>query len=204
MSIKSFPFFVIKGHFGFHLRRQSGVSLFELIFFMVIVSIGLVGILSVMDLTTRHSADPLQRKQALAIAEAILEEVQLLPMAITDPCREPAEAGAPCAEQDNAPVAGAKARGSLENPFTVVDDYNGLTLSEGATPGSIADAVVIPAGYGVGVTVQTSSLGPIAEEPNAATDAAARLITVTVTYDQGREKMVVQGYRGSYDVLEGT
>lgn len=203
MCIKVSSSLLSRRHRQHPSSRQSGLTLFELIFFMVIVSIGLVGILSVMDLTTRHSADPLQRKQALAIAEAILEEVQLLPVAIADPCLEPAEAGPPCAEQGNVPAAGAKARGSLENPFTIVDDYNGLTLSESASSGSIANAVVIPAGYGVGVTVQTSSLGPIGGEPNAATDAAARLITVTVTYDQGREKMVVQGYRGSYDVLEG-
>ena len=41
--------------------------------FIVIVGIGLAGILGVINLTTRASADPLIQKQALAIAEAYLE-----------------------------------------------------------------------------------------------------------------------------------
>ena len=56
-------------------RDQRGVTLIELIVFVVIISVGVVGILSVMNVTTRSSADPVIRKQAMAMAEAILEEV---------------------------------------------------------------------------------------------------------------------------------
>ncbi len=58
-------------------RSQGGISLVELIMFIVIVSLGIVGILSVMNVTTKASADPMLRKQALAIAESLLEEIQL-------------------------------------------------------------------------------------------------------------------------------
>ncbi|MEO7031144.1 MAG: hypothetical protein ABI351_01985, partial [Herbaspirillum sp.] len=58
-------------------RRQYGISLIELVMFIVIVSVGVVGILSVMNVTTKASADPLIRKQALAIAESLLEEIEL-------------------------------------------------------------------------------------------------------------------------------
>jgi MSHA pilin protein MshD len=51
-------------------RRQSGLTLVELVIFIVIVSIAVVGVLQVISLTTRHSVDPQTRKQALAIAEA--------------------------------------------------------------------------------------------------------------------------------------
>jgi MSHA pilin protein MshD len=44
---------------------------------MVIISIASVGILSVMNLTQKHSADPLVERQALAIAEAYMEEILL-------------------------------------------------------------------------------------------------------------------------------
>ena len=57
--------------------RQRGISLIELIIFIVIVSVALTGILLVMDQVTRHSADPLIRKQAIAIAESLLEEIEL-------------------------------------------------------------------------------------------------------------------------------
>jgi MSHA pilin protein MshD len=56
---------------------QHGFTLIELIMFIVIVSVGLAGILSVLNLTALHSSDPLYPKQALAIAEALMEEVQL-------------------------------------------------------------------------------------------------------------------------------
>ncbi len=57
--------------------RQKGISLIELIMFIVIVSVGIAGILSVMNVTTKASADPLLRKQALAIAESLLEEIDV-------------------------------------------------------------------------------------------------------------------------------
>ena len=59
--------------------NQSGISLIELIMFIVIISVALTGILLVMNQVTRHSADPLIHKQALAIAESLLEEVELMP-----------------------------------------------------------------------------------------------------------------------------
>ncbi|MGB6055918.1 MAG: type II secretion system protein [Burkholderiaceae bacterium] len=57
--------------------RQTGISLVELVMFIVVVSVGLAGILSVMNVTTKSSADPMIRKQALSIAESLLEEVEL-------------------------------------------------------------------------------------------------------------------------------
>lgn len=57
------------------IERQRGLSLIELILFIVIVGAALAGILAVFDLVTRGSADPLIRKQAIAIAESLMEEV---------------------------------------------------------------------------------------------------------------------------------
>ncbi len=59
------------------IRRQRGVTLIELIVFIVIVSVGLAGVLASLNVSVRGSADPLQPKQALAIAEGLLEEVLL-------------------------------------------------------------------------------------------------------------------------------
>lgn len=56
-------------------RRQRGLTFIELIMFMIIVSVALVGILSVMNVVVKSSADPVVRKQAIAMADAILEEV---------------------------------------------------------------------------------------------------------------------------------
>lgn len=64
---------------------QKGISLIELIMFMVIVSVGVAGILSIMNITVRHSDDPVQRKQAQAIAESMLEEVSMQPFTYCAP-----------------------------------------------------------------------------------------------------------------------
>jgi len=56
---------------------QRGISLIELIMFIVIVSVALAGILLVMNQVVGRSADPLIRKQAMAVAESMLEEIRL-------------------------------------------------------------------------------------------------------------------------------
>ena len=66
-------------------RRERGVTLLELIVFIVIVSVAVMGVLTALDLSNRSSTDPMIQKQALAIAEALLEEVQLQPFTYCDP-----------------------------------------------------------------------------------------------------------------------
>jgi MSHA pilin protein MshD len=53
------------------------MTLIELIMFIVIVSVGLAGVLASLNVSVKGSADPLQPKQALAIAEGLMEEVLL-------------------------------------------------------------------------------------------------------------------------------
>lgn len=68
-------------------RRSAGISLVELVVAIVVVSIALGGTLLVMNQTTRHSADPMIQIQAVAIAEAYLEEILLL--SFIDPDLDP-------------------------------------------------------------------------------------------------------------------
>lgn len=58
-----------------HMRRHAGFTLIELVIFIVIVSVGVTGILLVMNTVVASSADPMVRKQALALADSILEEI---------------------------------------------------------------------------------------------------------------------------------
>ncbi len=58
------------------LCSERGISLIELIMFIVIVSVGLAGLMMAMDPATKNSADPVIRKQALTIAESLLEEIE--------------------------------------------------------------------------------------------------------------------------------
>jgi MSHA pilin protein MshD len=58
-------------------QRQGGFTLIEVIIFIVVVGAGLAGILSVTNTVVKSSADPMVRKQAIAIAESLLEEILL-------------------------------------------------------------------------------------------------------------------------------
>jgi MSHA pilin protein MshD len=84
--------------------RQAGFSLIELIFFIVVVSVGLAGILMVMDVSVKSSADPMVRKQAMALADSLMEEILLKPFVDPDG------------------VSGETTRATFDD----VSDYNGI------------------------------------------------------------------------------
>ena len=190
-----------------HRRRYRGLSLIELILFIVIVSVSVVGVLAALDRTARASAEPLVIKQALAIAEALLEEVELMPFTFCDPedaqasTAQSATIGATgCAATIEAigPEAGETRSGlSGAPPFDNVNDYHGY---DSAADGGIKDitGTVIAglASYRAQVAV-----APVALSGIAATDgngqANVLLITVTVT-GPGNTTVVLNGYRTKY------
>jgi MSHA pilin protein MshD len=52
-----------------------GFTLIEMIIFLVVVSVAMAGLLQVMAVAVKFSALPLQRKQALAMAQGLLQEM---------------------------------------------------------------------------------------------------------------------------------
>lgn len=58
-----------------------GFTLIESIVAIVVIGAGMAGLLMVFQTTMRHSADPLVMRQMTAIAEELLEEIQLKPFA---------------------------------------------------------------------------------------------------------------------------
>ncbi|MFO1265033.1 MAG: prepilin-type N-terminal cleavage/methylation domain-containing protein [Rhodoferax sp.] len=118
-------------------RRQRGFTLIELIIFIVIVGIGVTGILSVYTNTIRNSADPMVRKQAMAIAESLMEEIT--------------------AKEYANPTGGYT--GVTRSLWDDVDDYNGYTSAtvvdlQGSTVAGLTGYRIAPA-----VSVATTTLG---------------------------------------------
>lgn len=105
-----------------HRRRERGVTLIELVLFIVIVGLASAAILGVMSLTTKHSADPQLRKQALAVAEGMLEEIALARFTYCDPQDPAAQTAANPAGCAIPEVAGQEA-GGMPRPFDNVNDY---------------------------------------------------------------------------------
>jgi MSHA pilin protein MshD len=116
--------------------RQRGVTLVELVVAIVVISIAVGGVLLVMNYTVSRSADPMLQHQAVAIAEAYLEEILLKPF--TDPDGGEPEAG--------------------RSLFDDVDDYHGLSGPPADQEGT---AIAALAGYNVGVAVTAVTLGPV-------------------------------------------
>jgi MSHA pilin protein MshD len=173
--------------------RVHGLSLIELLFFIVVVSAALAGVLQVFTQATASSADPMQRRQALAIAESLLEEVQLMPFTYCDPDDanvETAASSADCASSAEAigPEAGETRFAAPQ--FDNVNDYHGYTMA------GIVDVTntAVPglSGYSASVSVATTALGSI----SAASGDALR-ITVTVT-TPGGATVSLDGYRSRY------
>lgn len=153
------------------LSIQRGASLIELIMFVMIVSIALAGILLVMNKTTGHSADALVRKQALAVAESLLEEIELQPF--------------------SGVFAGPYTQANRTS-FDSVFNYNGFATS-GVFPADGTPTGVPGLGnYNVAaaVAVLPSAWGTIPA-------ASAVQITVTVT-DSAGQLTAATGYRTNY------
>ena len=162
-------------------HHQRGLTLIELIVFIVIVGVALAGILTVFNVTTRSSTDPMIRKQMLAIAEAVLEEVQLQPFTLCDPDDPNAASGVGCTTLEAIGPEAGETRGSATTPFDNVNDYNGLAgITTSITGGAM------PSGYSAAVSVAQDALNGI-----AATDSLR--ITVTVTH--GTDSLALEGYR---------
>lgn len=121
---------------------QTGVTLVELVVFIVIMGVALAGVLKVLEVTSRNSADPLIRKQALSIAESLLLEIQQQPFTFCDPDdanASSATSGVGCATQAqdtdpsgisaiSGPFPTSESRYSNTNPYDNVADYGGFTM----------------------------------------------------------------------------
>lgn len=174
-------------------RRQFGLTLVELIVFIVIVSVGLAGILATYNTVVRGSADPMVRKQALAIAESMLLEIEQQPFTWCDPQDEnvtTATSAAGCATASQAalgPTAG-ESRGSNATPFDNVADYAGYN----APAADILGGNLV---NGYTVTVAITQAGGVAPFAGFPADAVLR-IAVTVA---GRgETVTLVGFRTRY------
>ncbi|USX24602.1 type II secretion system GspH family protein [Oxalobacteraceae bacterium OTU3CINTB1] len=107
------------------IKRQRGLTIIELVMFMVIMGVAAAGIIGVINIGTKSSADPLRRKQAMLIAEAYMEEVQSAGLTFCAPADAnygTAVAQAGCATAAGAAGFGQRPGGALR-PYASVADY---------------------------------------------------------------------------------
>ena len=152
---------------------QQGISLIELVLFIVIVSVAVSGVLSVINVANTGSVDPLIHKQTLAIAESLLEEIELQNFA------------SPTGGFQGEPIQ------TNRNSFDDIADYNGFsTIGVFPADGSL---VVVPGLGAYNVNVAVDNVG--VDWGIAGAEAVS--ITVTVTPPSGNPLTTI-GYRFNY------
>ena len=177
------------------MTDERGLSLIELLVFIVVVGVAVTGVVSVFSLNARSSADPVVRKQAVAIAESLLEEVLSKPYTYCDPDdanAETATSPAGCAsltETAMAPEAG-ETRYSNLTPFDNVNDYNGFSMV-GIKDLTDESAIAGLAAYSASIQVQSAGAF------NGIPAGETLLVTVTVTAP-GNHTLSLSGYRARY------
>jgi MSHA pilin protein MshD len=172
---------------------QRGFTLIELIIFIVIVSAALAGVLSVLTQSTARSADPQLRRQALAIAESLLEEVQLMPFTFCDPDDPAVDTAASAAGCTTSEVMGPEGETrSGATQFDNVNDYHGYAMASPPGIRDITGAAVPGLGaYSASVVVQAAALGNI--------PAAGDALRITVTVNgPGSTQVSLEGWRTRY------
>ena len=150
------------------IRRSRGVTLVELIVFMVLVGVAMAGVFAAFNTMTAASADPQVRKQMVAIAESLMEEIQLRPFACSGSC-------------------------SGSRPFDSVSAYNGLSMTGIA---DVTNTPVTGLGaYNASVTVTQTALG---SGPNTIAGSASLLISIAVSHPGSGASLTLEGYRTHY------
>ncbi|MEY4590982.1 MAG: hypothetical protein RL497_3058 [Pseudomonadota bacterium] len=120
------------------LRAMSyGFTLVELLFFLVVVAIGLGGLLKVFNEAVLHSVDPVVRVKAVEKTQALLDEILSRKFAANTPT-------------GGYPPCSACTGISADSGYDDVGDYNGY--SDTSDTGLSISAAVINAGAELGIT----------------------------------------------------
>lgn len=160
------------------IKRQQGMTLFELVLAIVILGIGVAGVMTAFTVVVTRSADPMMQKQMLAIAEEMMEEIGLQPFAAEDP--PSANVPGPCGSR---------------TAFNDVLDYNNLQTVGGVCT---VDGTALPnlASYDVGVQINQN--GALATASGMGNLSGANVYQITVTVTRGTDNFQLLGWRVNY------
>lgn len=155
------------------IERSRGVTLVELVVFIVVISLSLGALVQVINQSLIKSVDPIVRVRLLELAQSQLDEVQSRKYDENTPT-----GGIPACTTGCAGVGLEGEDINVVSSLDDVDDFNGYST----TP---------VAGYSVSVSVSLAG----ADLGLAAADA--KLITVTASADSG-ESLKLSTYRANF------
>ena len=174
-------------HFDNRQLLTGGFTLIEVLVTIVVVSFAATSIMGVFVNTVKTSADPLIQQQAIAIAEAYMEEIQSKKFCqdVAPPMIAPPPQVIPVCLTETGGSEGGESRST----FNDIQDYN-----DAAVDGVVKDqndvAIAGLGGYTIAVTVSAAALGGI-----AAGDAMR--IDITVSH-AAIDSITLSGFRTNY------
>lgn len=146
---------------------QRGLTLIELIIFIVIIAVASTGVLLVFQQTVKGSVDPIIRKQAMTVAASLLEEV----LAVEYACPATALCG--------------NVTSSNRTATHGIVDYHGFAMNDG---------ILAIDGTPIKQLADYSALVSVASESNW-NGAPGRKISVSVRHQN--ETLTLDGWRGA-------
>lgn len=183
-------------------HRCRGISLVEQIVFIIIIGVGVAGLISTMGPMVKSSGEPMVRKQALVIAESLLNEILQQPFTLCDPDDPKADSAtqvSDCVNDQNkggapltSPTPALETRnGGVGTQYDNVADYGNYEQAN-ATDASGNNTMT---GYATRVAI--TRVGQSQFGLPAAEDGAVLRIDVTVT-PPGGDAITLSGYRFRY------
>jgi MSHA pilin protein MshD len=161
------------------INRNRGMTLIELVMAIVIIGVGVAGVMLVFSTVVGRSADPIARKQMLAIAEEMMEEITLQTFDV--PGVVPANGLRVCTTGTGV---------APRTAFNDVADFNGYQTT--GICNLDGDAITSLSTYSLVVTVTPANA--IGDKALGAGDVWQ--ITVTVTH--GTDSLTLVGWRARY------
>jgi len=173
--------------------RARAFSLIELIFFILVVSIALAAVLMAINAGVMHSSDPMVRKQAMAAAESLIEEVELQPFTYCDPndasaatAANAAGCSSPSNSMDTPANWGAGKTRYGPTFFDNVADYNNFAMA-GTLNDIFQQSSTRLNGYSAAIAI--AQVGTGFGLPNG------DVLRVTVTVTGGGDTITLTGFR---------
>lgn len=136
------------------MRRQIGTTLIELVIAIVIIAIAASAILMAISTNVASSADPMIRHQAVAIAEAYLEEIVL--KSFSDPDGVDGE-GSRDLYDDVDDYDGLVDNGARNQFDAAIADLSDYTVSVDVTPSGVLPSIASTELFLISVTVTHSA-----------------------------------------------
>ncbi len=177
--------------------RGHGVTMVELIIFIVVVSIAVVGVLLVMNVNSARSGDAQLRKQALSIAEALLEEVESASFTYCDP-QDLSATTVTAYTQCSVPEGVGPETGNVR-PYDNVNDYVtalGTQKSIGLLDVNAVSAAVQTGTYVPCITISSTTLASM-EADGGANPAIGSALLIRIDVYNGNGITVTCGSTGA-------